>query len=160
MQRLDLLLQRRNAGAEGPRLSSPLRSGRASNDQAKGYGDDRRISTKSAQRADGTTGRAHPRKESGGPGAVAGAGIPFASSETMPTPIRFLLYAISLELLACDDTAKAIKDEAKQVDTQQVKQELKETGRKVEEGAKQAVDATGKAIDKVDKKVAEEIRKD
>lgn len=78
----------------------------------------------------------------------------------MHTPIRAALVALGLGLCACDDTGKAIKEEVKEVDTQQVKRDLKETGRKVEEGAKQAVDATGKAIDKVDKKVAEEIRKD
>ena len=78
----------------------------------------------------------------------------------MITPTRALMFAFSYGLLACDDTGKAIKEEVKEVDTEQVKQDLKETGRKVEEGAKQAVDETGKVIDKVDKKVAEEIRKD
>jgi ribosomal protein L7/L12 len=78
----------------------------------------------------------------------------------MNTLTRAALFAVGLGHFACDDTGKAIKEEVKEVDTQQVKQDLKETGRKVEAGAKQAVDATGKAIDKVDKKVAEEIRKD
>ena len=78
----------------------------------------------------------------------------------MSTLTRATLFAVGLGLFACDDTGKAIKEEVKEVDTKQVKQDLKETGRKMEEGAKQAVDATGKAIDKVDKKVAEEIRKE
>ncbi|MDF3065139.1 MAG: hypothetical protein K0R38_740 [Polyangiaceae bacterium] len=78
--------------------------------------------------------------------------------------MRILLRTLPLVLatasFACDDTGKAIKEEVKEVDTEEVKKDLKETGRKVEEGAKQAVDETGKVIDKVDKKVAEEIRKD
>lgn len=78
----------------------------------------------------------------------------------MLTPTRALMFALTLGSFACDDTGKAIKEEVKEVDTHEVKQDLKEAGRKVEEGAKQAVDETGKAIDKVDKKVAEEIRKD
>jgi ribosomal protein L7/L12 len=73
---------------------------------------------------------------------------------------RALVLTAGLGLFGCDDTGKAIKEEVKEVDTQEVKQDLKETGRQVEDGAKQAVDATAKAIDKVDKKVAEEIRKD
>jgi len=78
----------------------------------------------------------------------------------MVTPARVVMFALGIGLVACDDTGKAIKEEVKQVDTEEVKQDLKEAGRKVEKGAKQAVDETGKAIDKVDKKVAEEIRKD
>jgi ribosomal protein L7/L12 len=70
------------------------------------------------------------------------------------------MFALGIGLFACDDTGKAIKEEVKEVDTKEVKQDLKEAGRKVEQGAKQAVDETGKVIDKVDKKVAEEIRKD
>lgn len=78
----------------------------------------------------------------------------------MPTPIRALVLALGLGLFACDDTGKAIEQEVKEVDTEQVKRDLKETGKKLEQGAKQALDETGKAIDKVDKKVAEEVRKD
>jgi ribosomal protein L7/L12 len=78
----------------------------------------------------------------------------------MLTPTHALAFALGVGLLACDDTGKAIKQEVKEVDTQEVKKDLKEAGRKVEQGAKQAVDETGKVIDKVDKKVAEEIRKD
>ena len=83
-----------------------------------------------------------------------------------------------LLLAACDDTGKAIKEEVQEIDEQQVKQDLKEgaaavgsaaerVGQKVDEaapkvveGVKDAVQETGKAIDKVDKKAAEEIRKD
>jgi hypothetical protein len=78
----------------------------------------------------------------------------------MLTPTHALMFALGIGLFACDDTGKAIKEEVKEVDTKEVKQDLKEAGRKVEQGAKQAVDETGKVIDKVDKKVAEEIRKD
>ena len=78
----------------------------------------------------------------------------------MLSPIRALVLALGLGLFACDDTGKAIKQEVKEVDTEQVKQDLKETGKKLEEGAQQALDETGKAIDKVDKKVAEEIRRE
>lgn len=79
---------------------------------------------------------------------------------SMLTPTHALAFALGVGLFACDDTGKALKEEVKQVDTQEVKEDLKEAGRKVEQGAKQAVDETGKVIDKVDKKVAEEIRKD
>jgi ribosomal protein L7/L12 len=79
---------------------------------------------------------------------------------SMLTPTHALVFALGIGLFACDDTGKALKEEVKEVDKQKVKQDLKEAGRKVEEGAKQAVDETGKVIDKVDKKVAEEIRKD
>jgi hypothetical protein len=78
----------------------------------------------------------------------------------MLTPTHALAFALGVGLFGCDDTGKAIKAEVKEVDTKEMKQDLKEAGRKVEQGAKQAVDETGKAIDKVDKKVAEEIRKD
>lgn len=80
---------------------------------------------------------------------------------------RIRVAALGLCLMACDDTGKAIQEEVKEVDTQEVKQDLKEgaaavgsaaktVGRKVDEAA----DETGKVIDKVDKKAAEEIRKD
>jgi hypothetical protein len=86
--------------------------------------------------------------------------------------------AACLLLTACDDTGQAIKEEVKEIDEQQVKRDLKEgaaavgsaaqkVGQKVDEaapkvveGVKDAVHETGKAIDKVDKKAAEEIRKD
>jgi hypothetical protein len=76
----------------------------------------------------------------------------------MLTPIRALVLALGLGLLACDDTGKAIKQEVKEVDTEQVKRDLEDAGKKLEEGTKRALEETGKAIDKVDKKVAEEIR--
>jgi len=96
----------------------------------------------------------------------------------MFTNTRIRVAALGLCLVACDDTGKAIKEEVEEVDEQQVKQDLKEgaaavgsaakkVGRKVDEaapkvvdGLKEAVDETGKAIDQVDKKAAEEIRKD
>jgi hypothetical protein len=80
--------------------------------------------------------------------------------QRMRTPTHALVFALGIGLFACDDTGKAIKEEVKEVDTEEVKQDIKKAGRKVEQRAKQAVDETGKAIDKVDKKVAEEIRKD
>jgi hypothetical protein len=91
----------------------------------------------------------------------------------------FLLTAVSLVgVAACDDTGKAIRDEVKEVDGEQVKEDLKEAaatvgsaaqkaGQKVDEaapkvieGVKDAARETEKAIDTVDKKAAEEIRKD
>jgi hypothetical protein len=79
-------------------------------------------------------------------------------AKPMLTPIRALVLALGLGLLACDDTGKAIKQEVKEVDTEQVKRDLEDAGKKLEEGTKRALEETGKAIDKVDKKVAEEIR--
>jgi ribosomal protein L7/L12 len=70
------------------------------------------------------------------------------------------MFVLGLTLFGCDDTGKAIKEEVKEVDQEQVKRDIKDAGRKVEAGAKRAADETGKVIDKVDKKVAEEIRKD
>jgi hypothetical protein len=86
--------------------------------------------------------------------------------------------ALSLGVIACDDTGKAIKEEVKEIDKEEVKQDLKaaasavgsaaqkvgekvdEMAPKVVEGVKDAAKETGKAIDKVDKKAAEEIRRD
>ncbi len=86
--------------------------------------------------------------------------------------------ALVVCLIGCDDTGKAIREEVKEVDGHEVKRDLKEgadavgsavreAGRKVDEaapkvveGLSHAVDETKKAIDKVDKKAAEEIRKD
>jgi hypothetical protein len=78
----------------------------------------------------------------------------------MINPTRAVMFALGVVLLGCDDTGKAIKEEVKEVDEEQVKRDVKEAGRKMEAGAKRAADETGKVIDKVDKKVAEEIRKD
>jgi hypothetical protein len=86
--------------------------------------------------------------------------------------------ALSLGVISCDDTGKAIKEEVKEIDKQEVKQDLKaaasavgsaaekveqkvdEVAPKVIEGVKDAAKKTEKAIDKVDKKAAEEIRRD
>jgi len=83
---------------------------------------------------------------------------------------------VGLNVAACDDTGKAIRDEVKEIDKQEVKRDLKaaaatvgsvanKAGRKVDEatpkvveGVRDLAEATGKAIDKVDKKVAREIR--
>ncbi len=62
--------------------------------------------------------------------------------------------------LGCDDTGKAIKEEVQEVDEEQVKQDLKEGAAAVGSAAEKVVDKTKEAIDKVDKKAAEEIRKD
>jgi hypothetical protein len=78
----------------------------------------------------------------------------------MINPTRAVMFALGVVLLGCDDTGKAIKEEVKEVDEEQVKRDVKEAGRKMEAGAKRAADETGKVIDKVDKKGAEEIRKD
>jgi hypothetical protein len=86
--------------------------------------------------------------------------------------------ALTLGVIACDDTGKAIKEEVKEIDKQEVKQDLKaaasavgsaaqkvgekvdEVAPKVVEGVKDAAKETEKAIDKVDKKAAEEIRRE
>ncbi len=78
----------------------------------------------------------------------------------MVTPAHLLGFTLALGILACDDTGKAIKQEVKEIDEQQVKQDLKEGAAVVGSAAKQVGHEAGKAIDKVDKKVAEEIRKE
>jgi hypothetical protein len=93
--------------------------------------------------------------------------------------LRFIsAAALSLSVISCDDTGKAIKEEVKEIDGQEVKRDLKaaasavgsaaeKVGEKVDEvapkvvdGVKDAAKETEKAIDKVDKKAAEEIRRD
>ncbi|HKO47492.1 MAG TPA: hypothetical protein VJV79_07205 [Polyangiaceae bacterium] len=85
---------------------------------------------------------------------------------------------VGLVLVGCDDTGKAIREEVKEIDKQEVKRDLKaaaasvgsaaeKAGEKVEqatpkviEGVKDVAAETGKVIDKIDKKVADEIRKE
>jgi gas vesicle protein len=91
------------------------------------------------------------------------SGIQFASTSCMSSPARpvvFAVFAVACGLIACDDTGKAIKDEVKEIDKQQVKQDLKDSAAAVGSAAKEVGHEAEKAIDKVDKKVAEEIRKD
>jgi phage-related minor tail protein len=94
-------------------------------------------------------------------------------------PARLIsVAALSLVSVGCDDTSKAIKEEVKEIDGQEVKRDLKaaastlssaavKLGQKVDEAAPKVVDSvksaakeTEKVIDKVDKKAAEEIRRD
>jgi hypothetical protein len=78
----------------------------------------------------------------------------------MSTPLRLLGFTLIFGILGCDDTGRAIKEEVKEIDEQEVKQDLKDGAAAVGSAAKQIGHETGQAIDKVDKKVAEEIRKD
>jgi len=83
-----------------------------------------------------------------------------------------------LALTGCDDTGKAIKEEVQEIDKDAVKRdmktaaaavtsaardaahEVKQAAPQVVEGAKDAARETGKAIDTLDKKAADEIRKE
>jgi NTP pyrophosphatase (non-canonical NTP hydrolase) len=78
----------------------------------------------------------------------------------MVTAARLLAFTLVLGVAACDDTGKAIKEEVREIDEQEVKQDLKDSAAAVGSAAKQVGHEAGKAIDKVDKKVAEEIRKE
>jgi hypothetical protein len=97
----------------------------------------------------------------------------------MAHPVSVISVAlVALVLFGCDDTGKAIREEVKEIDKQEVKRDLKaaaatvgsaaeKAGEKVKEatpklieGAKDVAEETGKVIDKIDKKTAEEIRKD
>jgi hypothetical protein len=75
-------------------------------------------------------------------------------------PVAFL----GLFAAACDDTGKAIRDEVKEIDKQEVKRDVKAAASSVAsatvQGAKEVAKETGEIVDKIDKKAAEEIRKD
>lgn len=78
----------------------------------------------------------------------------------MLIPKLISALALGVFCLGCDDTGKAIQQEVKEIDEEQVKRDLKQGAATVGSAADKLVKKTEEAIDKVDKKAAEEIRKE
>jgi hypothetical protein len=94
------------------------------------------------------------------PVSLVGIGFATVIEEVLMNAFGLIsVAALSMSVIACDDTGKAIKEKVKEVDKQEVKQDLKTAASAVGSAAEKAAKETEKAIDKVDKKAAEEIRR-
>jgi ElaB/YqjD/DUF883 family membrane-anchored ribosome-binding protein len=82
------------------------------------------------------------------------------------TPVSRAVVVAALWCLACDDTARAVKEEGQKAASttekaaEQAKRDLADVGARLKEKTEQAADDAKRAVDEADKAIARELRGD